>query len=355
MVQEAVDFDVAVQALNAELGEHHLRVHQPGDPPLMTREPTSTVLPHRWRWETIAQMTRRISEVVPLERGGDRRTLRLVNPGLPYGVTHTLWAAIQTILPGEVATCHRHSVSAFRYIVDGRQASTTVDGERYPMKTGDVLLTPAWSWHDHQHTGTEPMSWLDGLDIPLVRAMHAVFFEPYLTDQQPVNAVPDAALRRFGGPGMRPVGAVPAGRASALPVFKWARTLETLRGLVGTEPDPYDDVAIEYQNPLTGAPALPTIGLGMQLLRPGVHTRAHRHTTSTVYHVVRGAGATIVNGTRYDWGARDFLVVPPWAWHEHLNASAREEAILFHMDDAPAMHALDLYRAEGYAPNDGRQ
>jgi gentisate 1,2-dioxygenase len=38
-----------------------------------------------------------------------------------------------------------------------------------------------------------------------------------------------------------------------------------------------------------------------------------------------------------------------------VNASAREEAILFHMDDAPAMQALDLYRTEAYAGNDGRQ
>jgi gentisate 1,2-dioxygenase len=356
MVQEAAVLDPTMQALAAELGQHHLRVHQPGDPPLMTAEPVSTVQPHVWRWATIARMIQRVGEVVPLERGGDRRTLRLVNPGLPYGATHTLWAAIQCILPGEVATAHRHSVTAFRFIIEGAGASTTVDGERYPMEAGDVLLTPAWAWHDHQHTGTGPMVWLDGLDIPLVRALHAVFFQPYTADQQPVNACPDGALRRFGGaPGLRPLGAGPAGRPSPLPVYKWARTWEALQALAGTEPDPFDDVALEYQNPLTGGPALPTIGLAIQMLRPGVHTRAHRHTSSTVYHVVRGAGATIINGQRFDWGERDFLVVPPWAWHEHVNASAREVAVLFQMNDMPTMRALDLYREEAYGPNEGRQ
>ena len=356
MVQEAVTFEAEMQVLAAELGQHQLRVHQPGDAPLMTAEPASAVEPHLWRWDTIARMARRVAAVVPLERGGDRRTLRLVNPGLPYGATHTLWAALQTILPGEVATAHRHSVSAFRFIIEGQGASTTVEGERYPMETGDLLLTPAWLWHDHQHTGTAPMTWLDGLDIPLARALHAVFFQPYTAaDQQPVNAVPDASLRRFGGPGMRPVGTMPTGRASPLPVYRWARTLETLEALAGTAPDPHDDVALEYLNPLTGGPALPTIGLGMQMLRPGVHTRAHRHTTSTVYHVVRGAGATIINGTRFDWGERDFFVVPPWAWHEHLNVSATDAAILFHMDDSPAMRALDFYREEAHSANDGRQ
>ena len=355
MATEAVAVDAAMEALATELAEQHVRVHQPGDPVLMTPEPVTTVQPCVWRWETLTRFIARVGEVVLLERGGERRTLRLVNPGLPYGTTHTLWASIQHILPGEVATAHRHTPAAFRFILEGSGASTTVNGERYPMAVGDLLITPNWAWHDHQHPGSAPMTWLDGLDIPLVRALHAVFFEPYPADQQPVREPPDGAYRRFGVAGLRPPGAQPTDRATPLPVYPWRRTEEALRALAATEPDPYDDVALEYGNPLTGGPALPTIGLAVQLLRPGVRTRAHRHTSSTVYHVVRGAGATIVNGTRYPWSARDFVVVPPWAWHEHWNDSATEEAILFQMNDQPTMRALDLYREEGYPANEGHQ
>jgi gentisate 1,2-dioxygenase len=196
------------------------------------------------------------------------------------------------------------------------------------------------------------MVWLDGLDIPLARALHAVFFQPYPADQQQSSRPDDESLYQYGAAGLRPVGAPHGGRASALAVYKWDRTVAALKGLAATGPyDPYDDVAFEYRDPATGVPALPTIGLGIQMLRPGVRTRAHRHTSSTVYHVVRGAGTTLVNGTAYDWGERDFFVVPPWAWHEHVNRSASEPAILFQMNDQPTMRALDLYREEGRADN----
>ena len=88
---------------------------------------------------------------------------------------------------------------------------------------------------------------------------------------------------------------------------------------------------------------------------PDPYSRGIGKGTDAPSHVVRGAGATIVNGTRYDWGERDFFVVPPWAWHEHLNGSGKEPAILFHMDDSPAMRALDFYREESCGANEGRQ
>jgi gentisate 1,2-dioxygenase len=38
-----------------------------------------------------------------------------------------------------------------------------------------------------------------------------------------------------------------------------------------------------------------------------------------------------------------------WAWHEHANASASEEAILFSMHDEPILRAFGLYREEPQA------
>jgi gentisate 1,2-dioxygenase len=280
---------------------------------------------------------------VTLEPGGDRRTIRLTNPGLSYGTTHTLTAAIQQVLPGELATAHRHTPTAFRFIIDAKGVSTTVDGERYPMEAGDVLLTPNWCWHDHQNDGTETAVWLDGLDVPLVKLMNAMFFEPYPHDRQPVQDPPDGASRQFSAPGLVP----PRTPAPFLPVYKWAATLAALHALAAATADPFDDVILEYRNPATGGPALQTIGLAMQLFRPGVHTRAHRHSHSTIYHVVRGRGATTINGTPFSWAERDFMVVPPWAWHEHSNGSSMDEAILFQMNDMPAMKALGLFREQG--------
>ena len=51
------------------------------------------------------------------------------------------------------------------------------DGERLSMKPGDFILTPFWSYHDHGNPGTEPVVWLDGLDIPTVNMFDTSFFE----------------------------------------------------------------------------------------------------------------------------------------------------------------------------------
>jgi gentisate 1,2-dioxygenase len=79
------------------------------------------------------------------------------------------------------------------------------------------------------------------------------------------------------------------------------------------------------------------------LLQPKQHTRAHRHTGGTVYHVIQGRGSSVINGTRFDWGPKDTFVVPSWHVHEHV---AEDECVLFSYNDTPVLHALSLYREE---------
>ena len=112
---------------------------------------------------------------------------------------------------------------------------------------------------------------------------------------------------------------------------------------------------MQYVNPATGGPVMKTLGASIQLLRAGERTRAHRHTGSIVYNVAKGAGTSIIAGRRFDWKKNDIFVVPSWAWHEHANASDREDAVLFAFNDLPSMHALGLYREEAFSDNDGHQ
>lgn len=87
------------------------------------------------------------------------------------------------------------------------------------------------------------------------------------------------------------------------PLFKyeWEPTYEALRHYARvTAGSPYDGVLLEYVNPMTGGPVMPTIGASMQLLRPGEHTKAHRHTGSFIYQVAKGSGYSIIEGRRYD-------------------------------------------------------
>ena len=59
---------------------------------------------------------------------------------------------------------------------------------------------------------------------------------------------------------------------------------------------------------------------GLQIILPGEVAPSHRHTPSALRFVVEGDGAyTAVAGERIPMRPGDFVVTPPWAWHEHGN------------------------------------
>lgn len=344
------------QAFYRELERQHLVALWSVTANLLPREPKSRAVPHLWRWKDLVPLLKQGGELATLRRGAERRVLGFINPGLPerYGATHTLWAGYQYLLPGEVAPAHRHSQAAIRFVVQGSGAFTTVDGEKCPMGRGDLVLTPPWAWHDHGSEGDEPMVWLDGLDLPLVAELEATFFEPFRGEAQPLSRPPGDSERRYGIGQLRPAWESGRGASSPLLVYRWARTEEALRQLATVGASPFDDVVMEYVNPRTGGPLMPTLACWMQLLRPGVRTRAHRHTSSAVYQVFEGRGSSVIDGERFDWGRGDVFVVPLWAWHEHASAPG-EEAILFSVHDTPVMQALGLYREEAYEADGGHQ
>jgi gentisate 1,2-dioxygenase len=352
--QHTMSDEAARRALKDDLARFNCRVQQPDDPPLFTRTPQSAMQTVHWRCTDLEPLLERLGQQLTLEPGGNRRTLRLHNPGLPYGTTHTFWASIQVIMPGEVASNHRHTANAFRFIMKGAGATTTVNGERYPMHEGDLVLTPGMMWHDHEYRGKTPMIWLDVLDISLMRSMHATFFEASKQPQQAVSAVPDASWRRYGSGLMSPPGPSTSPHGNPLLAYPRAMAEAALEQAAGLPADPFDDVVLEYRNPVNGGPAMTTMGMRLQKLRAGAHTRARRHTGSKLYYVVRGRGTTVVDGQAYEWNAGDFLAVRPWAWHEHLNGS-EQDAVLFQVNDIPAMAALGYYAEEELADNGGHQ
>ncbi len=335
----------ARRELDRELGRFHCRVHQPDDPPLFTREPKSPMQALHWRWSELSVLLERIGSGLKMEAGGNRRTLRLTNPGLPYGTTPTLWASIQVILPGEIAGAHRHAATALRFIMHGNGAWTTVDGEQYPMNEGDFVITPNWTWHDHIHRGDAPMIWLDILDISLVRSMHATFFEGSPVELQPVDEYPRRSLQQFGSGVMSPVRAERHNPVNPLLAYPAAQAQAALAVAAELPPDPHDDTLLEYRNPATGGPALTTIGTRLQWLRPHNGCLPQRHTGSLLYYVIDGSGSTTVGDQVFDWSRGDFIAIPPWTWYAHRNDGDRP-ARLFQVNDIPAMQALGLYREE---------
>jgi gentisate 1,2-dioxygenase len=276
-------------------------------------------VPYVWHWKELYPALAASVDVVELQRGGaERRVITMANPGRQpgTGATHTLQASLQMILPGEVAPAHRHSFAAFRFIISGQGAYTVVDGEKCAMAAGDLILTPNWTWHDHGNEGSEPMVWLDGLDVPLVGALRAMFYED------------------FAGRVAQPV---TADCPSPDKIYPWAEALERLRASDAGE-------AVEYLNPLRAGHVMPTLSCYLQALPPGFHTKRQRHSPSDVYFVVRGSGRSIVGDQELAWEQNDILAVPNWTWYEHIGGD--EEAILFSFSDRPALEALQLFREE---------
>lgn len=323
---------------------------------MLTPTPQGKAQPYLWRYSTIRPHLLRAGELIST-REAERRVLMLMNPGLEgqAAATATLFAGMQLILPGEIARAHRHSPSALRVVVEGSGAYTAVDGERCRMEPGDLILTPSWSWHEHGNETTAPMIWLDGLDLPLLRALDVIFAEHTTSAQHSITKPDDVSTRLYHQPGLRPANAPPTPHFSPLLNYQWSRTAAALAALPESAATPYDDLLLEYTNPYTGGPVLPTLGCTAQYLRPGVHTQAHRQASSSVYMVLAGAEWSVIEGQRFAWEQGDVFAIPTWACHEHANHSQTDVAALFAFTDAPVIQALGLYREEAYSAHGGHQ
>ena len=142
---------------------------------LVPQRPRTPCVPALWRYQTARPLLLEAGRLITAKEA-ERRVLVLENPGLRghSSITHTLYAGLQLILPGEVAPSHRHAQSALRFVVEGSGAYTAVDGERATMRPADFIVTPSWTFHDHGNPGKEPVIWLDGLDIPMIDPMRPI-------------------------------------------------------------------------------------------------------------------------------------------------------------------------------------
>ncbi|MGH7324550.1 MAG: cupin domain-containing protein [Candidatus Rokuibacteriota bacterium] len=312
---------------------------------LLPPERESRAVPHCWPWREVRPLLLEAGRLVEMERA-ERRVLVLRNPGLggAYAITSTLFAGLQIILPGESAPSHHHTPAALRLIVEGRGAYTTVEGVRCAMEHGDLIITPPMRWHDHGHEGREPVVWLDGLDIPLVRAFDASWASRMRPAKAPVTDA-DSSADEFTAAGLVP-------RASRYPEigypqvrWPWQTVRRALATMAATAA-PGAPVVLRYVNPRTGAPPLATMGCEAQWLRPGERTRAERRTASAVFHVLEGEGESRVGEATFAWSPGDTFVAPPWTWVAHTNPSPSAPACLFQYTDEPAVRALGLWDEE---------
>src|SRR5881409_3819121 len=221
---------------------------------LVPPQPRPPIVPALWRYADVREHVMEAGRLITAEEAV-RRVLILENPKLrgQSCITQSLYAGLQLILPGEVAPSHRHTQSALRFIVEGSGAYTAVDGERTTMKPGDFIITPSWTWHDHGHEASEPVVWLDGLDIPMLRFFDAGFAQNDTSKSQQVTRNEGTSFARYGH-NMVPVRHEPPfGKTSPIFSYPYERSREALDGLERNAPvDDWDGFRLRYVNPLTG-------------------------------------------------------------------------------------------------------
>src|SRR6202158_239146 len=310
---------------------------QPAEP----RPPEATAL---WHYDEIRPMLMEAGRLISAMEA-ERRVLILQNPTLrgqsPPRITHSLFAGLQLIMPGEIAPSHRHTQSALRFIIEGEGAYTAVDGERTTMRPGYFVITPSWTWHDHGNETKEPMVWLDGLDLALVDLLNAVFFEAYGEDRFPAGRPEGDSIARFGS-GLLPVDYERRGLTSPILNYTYERTREALEQMSrGGERERCHGFKMRYVHPATGDWAMPTMGTAMQLLPRGFSGAPYRSSDSAVFVVVEGNGRTVVSGEALAWRQHDVFVVPSWREYHH---EAADESLLFSCSDRPVQEKLGLWR-----------
>jgi len=310
---------------------------------LIPNQPVTPCKPALWKYAQARPYLMEAGKLITAKEA-IRRVLILENPGMrgESCITQSLYAGLQLILPGEIAPSHRHTQSALRFVVEGSSAWTAVDGERTTMHPGDFIITPSWTWHDHGHPGSDPVVWLDGLDIRLVQTFGAQFHEPFGEDVQPVSRSEGASAARYGT-NLAPLDATPPfGKTSPIFNYPYERSREALAKLSqDAAPDACHGWKMRFLNPLTGGHAMPTIAAFIQLLPKGFAGKAYRCTDGTIYSVIEGKGEARIGGETFAFEPKDAFVVPSWS---PLELKASSECVLFSFSDRPGQEAMGLWR-----------
>lgn len=298
-----------------------------------------------WSYGAIRPLLLKAGELTPIEKA-ERRVLVLANPG--HGLekmqaSAAMYLGMQLLLPGEWAPSHRHTPNAVRMIVEGAGAFTTVDGEKCPMSRGDLILTPTGLWHEHGHDGTEPVVWLDVLDLPLVYYMEASYH---------VNGPRQEVKAGSGDRAYARAGVVPSlafsRSTNAYPMLRypWVDARAALESLAADRPH-QESIQVTYTNPETGSDAENILGFYAQMLRPGQTLLLPARSPAQVFHVIEGAVEVQVADQRFVLSEADTCCTPGYTTVTLTNRVSDKASFVFIADEAPLHRKLGVYEERG--------
>lgn len=281
--------------------------------PSLWKEPVTPFGPRNWKYAEARQLMDLAGEWIGTELA-ERRNLLMYSPvgDNEYASLPTLVAAYQMLKPAEHARAHRHTPNALRLVLDaGPEVYTVVDGVQLPMRPGDVLLTPGWTWHSHFNNGADNAYWIDFLDVPLVHRLESMFFEPHPDHYQTVS---DAPARS-----------------------PWLFSAADQEQLLGTAAFGHAG----HRSARLDTPSLHTIRLDVHALDAGACTPLRQMAANRIFAVIQGNGTLEIEGASTQWSRGDVFTVPLWKSHK-LRAGAASR--LLEVSDEPVHRTLGFYR-----------
>ena len=307
--------------------------------------PTRQTQPTCWAYQDIKPLLLQAGELTPIEKA-ERRVLVLANPG--HGLEEmqasaAMYLGMQLLMPGEWAPSHRHTPNAVRMVVEGEGAWTTVDGEKCPMSRGDLILTPTGLWHEHGHDGTEPVIWLDVLDLPLVYYMEA----SYHINGARQTVQPGQGDLQYARGGVVPSHVFERSK-KAYPMLRyaWQDAKAALEALAADAAAP-EQVQITYINPETGTDAENILGFYALMLRPGQTLRLAARSPAQVFHIIEGAVQAQIVGSTFQLAEADTCCAPGYEAVTLTNLHAQQAAFIFMADESPLHRKLGVYENRG--------
>jgi len=312
---------------------------------LPPKVPTRKTRPTCWSYQSLRPLLLRAGELTPMEKA-ERRVLVLANPG--HGLekmqaSAAMYLGMQLLLPGEWAPSHRHTPNAVRMIVEGEGAYTTVDGEKCPMHRGDLILTPTGLWHEHGHDGTEPVVWLDVLDLPLVYYTETSY--AIEGQRQPVKPGHGEQAYRSGGVMPTPV-FERSNKAYPMLRYPWVDARAALVALAADRPD-QEAVQVSYVNPETGQDAQNILGFYALMLRPGQTLRLPARSPAMVFHQIEGRAEARIEDSTFTLDEADTCCAPGYTAVTLRNLSSEQPAFLFIADETPLHQKLGVFENRG--------
>jgi gentisate 1,2-dioxygenase len=312
---------------------------------LPPKVPTRQTQPTHWAYKTLKPLLLKAGELTPIEKA-ERRVLVMANPG--HGLdkmqaSSAIYLGMQLLLPGEWAPSHRHTPNAVRMIVEGEGAYTTVDGQKCPMSRGDLILTPTGLWHEHGHDGTDPVIWLDVLDLPLMYYMEVSYH--INGDRQKI--LPGRGDRQYAQGGVVPTQMFErSGNPYPMLRYPWAQAKAALLSIAQDQPA-LEQVQVAYVNPETGRDVENVLGFYALMLRPGQTLRLPARSPAQVFHVIEGGVQASVVGKTFDLADADTCCAPGYEAVTLKNQRTDQPSFVFVADESPLHRKLGVYENRG--------